>query len=143
MSYDCVACVGYCCAYPIIRVRSWDVSRLAKGLGIDSQEVIDKYIDLENSLTAFHMKRTPDPVLEADSCVFLDKETRQCTVYEHRPDGCREHPDSEICEWWDRWTLESGRKAVRLKLAPWTIDGKYPEYKTEEDRERVRNEYGR
>jgi Fe-S-cluster containining protein len=25
-------------------------------------------------------------------CVFLDRETRRCTVYERRPDTCRNHP---------------------------------------------------
>lgn len=30
--------------------------------------------------------------LSNNDCVFLDRLTRRCTVYDRRPDTCREHP---------------------------------------------------
>ncbi len=35
----------------------------------------------------FTLARRPD-----GSCIFLDEETRRCTIYANRPNTCRNHP---------------------------------------------------
>lgn len=39
--------------------------------------------------------------------MFLDKDTRQCSVYEHRPNVCRRFPGRDECKWEDRRIAES------------------------------------
>ncbi len=128
--YDCDSCVGYCCAYPIIQVNRDDVMRLARGIGLTEADVRSEYT-VRESPKVTRLKLTADPVFKGESCVFLDKETRMCTVYEHRPSICRDHP-GERCEWHDRMLVESavagGRKVILLKEMPWTIDASHPFY---------------
>ena len=131
--YDCAKCTGYCCAYPIIQVNRDDVRRLAKHLGLTEAGVRSEYTVLESPKVT-RLRLTADSVHGADSCVFLDKESRLCTVYEGRPGICREHP-GERCEWYDRMLIETamanGRKVIMLKEMPWTIDSEHPIYDNE------------
>lgn len=119
-TYDCNKCPGFCCSYQIIEVEPHDITRLAGGLSLTNQEVTDKYLD---GWSHRYLKHTSDPLLEGGpSCVFLDKETRQCTVYDYRPDGCREYPYTSRCQWWDRHEMESGlagKKVIMIKEVPW------------------------
>ena len=129
-AYDCQTCTGYCCAYPIIQVNRDDVSRLAKHLGLTATDVRNEYTVLESPKVT-RLKLTPDKVFNSESCVFLDKETRFCTVYESRPNICREHPGNR-CEWYDRMLIEQsmskGQKVILLREMPWTIDADHPFY---------------
>ena len=134
-NYDCIACPGYCCAYPVIQVNRDDVSRLAKHHKLTYNEARERFT-LKESPRIRRLKMTADPVFRSDSCMFLDKKTRSCTVYEGRPEICRDHP-GDHCEWYDRLRIEKaaaprGRKVIMLKQLPWTIDSDYPLY--DEDR---------
>lgn len=40
------------------------------------------------------------------SCMFLDKETRNCTIYEGRPAICRDFPTQKRCGYYDFLTFE-------------------------------------
>jgi Fe-S-cluster containining protein len=46
----------------------------------------------------------------ATSCKFLDGETRQCTVYEHRPGICRRFPGTARCGYYDFLAFERRRQ---------------------------------
>ncbi len=128
--YDCQECVGYCCAYPIIQTTGADIKRLAKHLKKTEQEVRATCTVSESS-TVRRLKMTPDKLLKTDSCIFLDKDSRACTIYECRPQICRDHP-GEHCEWYDRSLIEQamarGKKVILLRVMPWTIDADYPLY---------------
>lgn len=130
-SYNCDQCQGYCCAYPIIQVNRDDVRRLARHLGLTEADVRSEYTVLESPKVT-RLRLTKDSVFKSESCVFLDKDTRMCTVYEGRPSICRDHP-GERCEWYDRMLIETamagnGRKVVMLEKMPWTIDASHPLY---------------
>lgn len=138
-NYDCVNCVGYCCGYPIIQATGKDIKRLAKHLNKTQAETKSQFTVMENSRVR-RMKLTPDKVLGTKTCIFLDKDTRSCTVYAGRPQICRDHP-GDRCEWHDRRLIEqaiarknspNARKVIMLKAMPWTIDAEHPLY--DEDR---------
>ena len=43
-------------------------------------------------------------------CMFLDTETRRCTVYEARPGVCREFPGTVRCGYYDFLSFERGNQ---------------------------------
>ena len=94
-SYSCSKCPGYCCSYPEIEVTQRDIARLAKHLGITEAQAEARYTKGERLLR--HQK---DRIFES-VCVFLDQQTRRCTVYEARPGVCRDYPDSKRCGYYD------------------------------------------
>jgi len=101
--YNCAKCPAYCCTYPRIKVTDADIKRLAKGLGKPVAYVREKYtkhVDGERVL-----RHKQDEIFET-SCKFLDSETRQCTVYEHRPRICRSFPGTVRCGYYDFLTFE-------------------------------------
>lgn len=116
-AYDCGECPSYCCTYRITEVKPHDQRRLAKSFNLTEEEFGEKYCRWENPAKLV-LKQTPDTVLGIASCVFLDKATRLCKVWDIRPKVCRNFPGHEKCKWWDRWTKESGRKVVIMKHMP-------------------------
>ena len=87
--YDCSKCPAYCCTYPRTPVTEADVRRLAKGLGKPVAVVRDKHTKVVDGERVLRHKQ--DEIFDT-CCNFLDKETRQCTVYKHRPHICRSFP---------------------------------------------------
>lgn len=77
---DCCVC-GNCCREILPTLSDADVSRLATGLGITSDEVVDRYLvrDAHGDLT---FNRHPCPLLDG----------KLCRAYEHRPEACRSYP---------------------------------------------------
>lgn len=133
--YNCNQCHSYCCSYPIIEIKSKDTKRLAAHLELSIAQVKAKYLVVEEyeGKDILILKHTTDRSINATSCVFLDKRTRKCKIYDGRPQICRDHPGDDVrCEWFDRMTIENGagkkRKIIRLKQMPSTIDGEREEY---------------
>lgn len=96
--YDCSKCPAYCCSYDRIGVSDRDIDRLAAHLNLDREAVVRRYTKMregERVLRHQHDKIYPTV------CVFLDRKTRRCTVYEARPELCREYPDRPRCGYWD------------------------------------------
>jgi Fe-S-cluster containining protein len=95
----CDSCMASCCTMPV-EVRVPDLVRLG---------VLDPF-DAEGGLKPWLKRLQKAGIVERHSpatglftlarqsggeCVFLDRETRRCTVYERRPDTCRNHPQIE------------------------------------------------
>jgi uncharacterized protein len=81
---DCLACANCCkTTSPIFYER--DVERLAKRMNIRPSAFIDKYL---------HLDEDKDYVLNSAPCIFLDSEN-YCTVYDDRPNACREYPHTK------------------------------------------------
>ncbi|MEK7866090.1 MAG: YkgJ family cysteine cluster protein [Planctomycetota bacterium] len=87
--YDCLAC-GACCLHAGgVLLLDQDVARLAAHLGLSEDQVRIRYThDGEHLRT----KGRDDP-----ACVFLDWQRQlaggtRCTVYEARPQVCRDYP---------------------------------------------------
>lgn len=81
---DCLACANCCkTTSPIFYQR--DIERLSGRMNIRPSAFIDKYL---------HLDEDKDYVLNGAPCVFLDGEN-YCTVYEDRPNACREYPHTK------------------------------------------------
>lgn len=78
---DCTEC-AHCCKTLQVEVNAADAARLAEHLGLSVREFSRRYV-----------RSTKDnaKVLNALPCPFLGEDNR-CTVYEDRPEACREYP---------------------------------------------------
>jgi len=78
---DCLTCANCCkTTSPIFIPR--DIERLSKAFKLKVPEFIAQYL---------HLDKDNDYVLNQTPCPFLDNENF-CTVYENRPNACREYP---------------------------------------------------
>jgi Fe-S-cluster containining protein len=80
---DCTVCAN-CCRVASVEVSQRDIDRLAKALGIKPQQFVEKYTIKNEKEGTTDLRRT------ADGCVFLSG--NDCTIYEDRPDICRNFP---------------------------------------------------
>ena len=86
-----VSCFNHCCADVNIFLSPYDVLRLKKRLGLESDAFLDKYAlmlvqkDMKTPVLALHMSDD-----EAKTCPFLTDEG--CGVYADRPWPCRMYP---------------------------------------------------
>ncbi len=79
---DCTACAN-CCKVATAQVSERDVERLAKYLGMREREVLREYTEVSKDEGRI-LKRNEN------GCVFL--EGNLCSVYEARPDTCKDFP---------------------------------------------------
>jgi Fe-S-cluster containining protein len=80
--FDCTACAR-CCKDAYVVVDTGDIARLAKALGMKRSEFRAEYIGKNED---------GDTCINRRPCPFLKKNL--CTLYESRPDCCREYPHS-------------------------------------------------
>jgi Fe-S-cluster containining protein len=97
--YDCSKCPGYCCSYPRIEVKDRDVKRLARHFGLDVAEA-EKRFTRPYEPGERVLKHRKDEIY-GSICRFFDTEVRRCTVYEARPQVCREYPNGTRCGYYD------------------------------------------
>jgi len=98
--YDCLKCAAYCCSYTHIPTTKTDIKRLAKHYGVTEDQAKRKFTkkgDKENPRVLRHR----DDEHFVTTCIFLDQETRNCTIYEARPKICREFPTQSRCGYYD------------------------------------------
>jgi Fe-S-cluster containining protein len=97
-TYDCLKCPAYCCSYQRIIVEKRDLTRLAKHFKLDLEDARKRFTKIcEGEQVLRHQKDTTYGTV----CMFLDKETRRCTIYEARPAVCHEYPDRPRCGYYD------------------------------------------
>lgn len=92
----CSSCMSSCCTLPV-EVRLDDLIRLGVVDEFERGEPLkniarrlqkDGIIERFNQKTArFTLSR-----MSNNDCLYLDRKSRLCTVYEQRPDTCRNHP---------------------------------------------------
>jgi Fe-S-cluster containining protein len=80
---DCTVCAN-CCRVASVEVSDRDIDRLARFLKIKRQKFIDEYTVENEKEGTTDLRRT------ATGCVFLSG--NDCTIYEERPDICRNFP---------------------------------------------------
>jgi len=98
--YDCLKCVAYCCTYTLIPANKRDVKRLAKHFDLTPAQAEKKFTkkgDKENPRVLKHQ----DDKHFGTACMFLDQKTRQCTVYDARPQICRDFPTQSRCGYYE------------------------------------------
>jgi Fe-S-cluster containining protein len=98
--YNCLKCVAYCCTYTLIPATKTDVKRLAKHFDIKPSEAEKRFTKKGDKEFPRVMRHREDDHFKT-ACMFLNQETRQCTVYEARPKICRDFPTQSRCGYYD------------------------------------------
>ena len=97
--FDCAKCPAYCCSiYERVQVNKRDINRLAKHFGLSYEAARQRYTKQWEDERV--LKRVKDVIFE-ETCMFLDQETRGCTIYHARPAVCREYPARSRCVYYD------------------------------------------
>ncbi len=99
VKYDCDKCVAYCCSiYERVQVTPKDVRRLAAHFNVTTEVAVARFSKLNGKERI--LRRRADRLF-GQACMFLNQETRKCTIYNARPDVCREFPDTSRCAYFD------------------------------------------
>ena len=107
--FDCAKCPAYCCSiYERVQVTKRDINRLAKHFGLSYEAARQRYTKQWEGERV--LKRVKDTVF-AETCTFLDQETRGCTIYHARPAVCREYPARSRCVYYDMLQFERRQQA--------------------------------
>ena len=108
MHYDCLNCAAYCCTYVRIPVKKKDVKRLARHFGITPEKAERKFTKKDGEGGRI-LRHAHDPFFQS-ACMFLDQETRRCTIHPARPSTCRAYPGTDRCEYYDFQQAERERQ---------------------------------
>jgi Fe-S-cluster containining protein len=99
LKYDCDKCVAYCCSiYERVQVTPRDVRRLASYFGVTPEVATARYTKVFGKERI--LRRRADRLF-GQACMFLNQETRKCTIYHARPGTCREFPTTARCAYFD------------------------------------------
>jgi Fe-S-cluster containining protein len=105
--FNCMKCPAYCCSYDRVEVTKSDLLRIAKHFRISYREAEKRYTKFAYGDRV--LRHQKDHIFKR-VCQFLDTEKRGCTIYEARPDVCREYPDSLRCGYYDFLASERRRQ---------------------------------
>ncbi|KPX39984.1 Uncharacterized protein family [Pseudomonas syringae pv. helianthi] len=95
-SHMCGGCVSSCCTLPV-EVKIKDLIRIgivdefergdpAKNIAkrLQKEGIVERYNQKSEIFTLQRMSN--------NDCLYLDRKSRLCTIYDKRPDTCRNHP---------------------------------------------------
>ena len=105
VKYDCLKCPGYCCSYPNIHAKPKDIKRLADHFGVTEEQARKRYT--KKGFKEEGMKKRPRVLRHQKDehfstiCWFFDTDKRRCTIYEARPEICREYPGRKRCGYYE------------------------------------------
>ncbi len=103
--FDCTKCPAFCCSlYERVGVKKRDITRLAKYFAVSFEQATKRYTRMYQGERV--LRRTKDTLFDK-ACMFLDRETRGCSIYHARPAVCREYPDRPRCVYYDVLKFES------------------------------------
>ena len=99
LQFDCTKCLAFCCSiYERVEVTPRDVRRLAKHFQLTKEQAEKRFTTVRWGGRV--LRRRNDKLL-GRACKFLDPETRYCTIYEARPQACREYPGRTRCSYYE------------------------------------------
>jgi uncharacterized protein len=98
--YSCEKCPAYCCTYTEIEVTPRDIERLGRHFGLDYAEAEERFTKTNGKEGRRLLRHRKDKIFDS-TCMLLDQEKRQCTVYHARPGVCRKYPDSSRCGYYE------------------------------------------
>jgi Fe-S-cluster containining protein len=89
--------------YERVKVTKRDVNRLAKHFNTTYEAAERRYTrEVEGERV---LKRVDDVIFDR-TCMFLNQETRGCSIYHARPAVCREFPTTWRCAYYDLLRFE-------------------------------------
>lgn len=104
--FDCTKCPAFCCSiYDRVQVTKRDLNRLAKYFNVTPEIAEKRYTKIDRSSGERVLRRVKDEIFEK-TCMFLNQETRGCSIYHARPAVCREYPDRSRCAYYDLLKFE-------------------------------------
>ena len=106
LKYDCDKCVAYCCSiYDRVQVTPRDIRRLAAHFQLLPEVATQRFTKAWGKERI--LRRKADKLF-GQACMFLDQETRKCTIYNARPLVCHEFPSTSRCAYYDliEWERE-------------------------------------
>ena len=99
VQYDCTKCVAFCCSiYERVEVTAKDVKRLAAHFGVTTEAAEKKFTVHRFGGRILRRKRIRSSARPAK---YTHPDTRGCTIYEGRPQACREYPGKSRCGYYD------------------------------------------
>ncbi len=81
-----------------MQVNNRDVRRLAAHFGVTPEVASARYTKIFGKERI--LRRRADRLF-GQACMFLNQETRKCTIYHARPGTCREFPTTTRCAYYD------------------------------------------
>lgn len=91
----CRDCRATCCTMPT-EVRMGDLLRLGLVDDFEAEEPksVARRLTREGIVERYNAKSEIFTLARFSNgdCIFLERDTRRCTVYDRRPDTCRDHP---------------------------------------------------
>ncbi|GEM_PF-1558964 len=92
----CHHCAASCCSLPV-EVQAGDLVRMGLIDEFSLQEdpkYIARRLIKERLVEHFHARTATFTLARRASgdCIYLDSQTRRCSIYTNRPDTCRNHP---------------------------------------------------
>jgi Fe-S-cluster containining protein len=104
LKYDCDKCIAYCCSvYDRVQVTQRDIRRLASHFRILPEVATERFTKVWGKERI--LRRKADRLF-GQACMFLNQETRKCTVYDARPAVCHEFPTTSRCAYYDLLQFE-------------------------------------
>jgi Fe-S-cluster containining protein len=99
LKFRCTGC-GNCCRNTLVCITDGDVRRIMESTGKSAQDFVRFYthdevavardeqlwINFDNGRAVMGLRAVHD------RCIFLDDRANRCTIYQHRPLTCRDHP---------------------------------------------------
>src|SRR4029453_4422596 len=99
LKYDCDKCIAYCCSiYDRVQVTPRDIRRLAAHFRVTPEVATKRFTKVFGKERI--LRRKADRLF-GQACMFLDQETRKCTIYDARPRTCHEFPPPPRCAYYD------------------------------------------
>lgn len=92
----CNACVASCCSLPV-EVKAADLVRMELMDEFELQDdlkLVARRLKKAGIVEHFHSKSETFTLarMANGDCLYLHPQKRRCTVYQQRPDTCRNHP---------------------------------------------------
>lgn len=86
----CRHCPGYCCygRSGKIWVNRYEIEMISSRLQINTVDCIRKYLERTDNRFSVRERFTE----LGFECVFFNSQSRQCSIYEARPEQCRQFP---------------------------------------------------
>lgn len=120
--YNCDKCPAYCCTYARIIVTDSDIARMARRFKITPATAKERFTKPGYEPGERVLRHRSDAIFQT-ACRFLDAETRRCTIYEHRPEVCRDFPGTTRCGYYDFLSFERrAQEDPDLVVSAWVAE---------------------